>query len=407
MSGQWISLLEEDGVTFSGYLTLPEIGSGPGIILFQEIFGVNESIKEIADYYAEEGYVVLAPDLFWRIEPHIELDYHPDNYSRAMDLYSRFNEDQAIGDILLTLSAIRTIPECMGRIGALGFCLGGKLVHLAAAHTDIDCGVSYYGVGIEDNLDLIKKISCPLIYHFGSNDKYIPTSAVQEITNAFSRSENVKVYTYQSVDHGFANFQHKNYDKPASMMAHSRSIGLFRDVMGPYYNLSDLWDKHCEYEFSLRDVDQTMDTMVGEPYVNHIPTMTGGVGYEDLSRFYQDHFIFTNPADTKLIPISRTVGSDRVVDELLFSFTHNTEIDWMLPGVAPTGKYVEIPLVAIVCFRGSKLYHEHIYWDQASVLVQIGLLKGDSLPVAGIETAKKLVDESLPSNTLMHKQFRE
>ena len=111
--------------------------------------------------------------------------------------------------------------------------------------------------------------------------------------------------------------------------------------------------------------------------------------------------------DTKLIPISRTVGSDRVVDELLFSFTHNTEIDWMLPGVAPTGKYVEIPLVAIVCFRGNKLYHEHIYWDQASVLVQIGLLKGDSLPVAGIETAKKLVDESLPSNTLMHKQFRE
>jgi carboxymethylenebutenolidase len=157
------------------------------------------------------------------------------------------------------------------------------------------------------------------------------------------------------------------------------------------------------HEFGTRDVDATMKTMVAQPYVNHIPTLTGGVGHDQLKRFYKHHFIPTTPKDTRLIPISRTIGADRLVDEMLFCFTHDIEIDWMLPGVAPTGKYVEIPLVAIVNFRGDKLYHEHIYWDQASVLVQIGLLdpKKSGLPIAGAETARKLVDENFPSNMLM------
>lgn len=166
-------------------------------------------------------------------------------------------------------------------------------------------------------------------------------------------------------------------------------------------DLSALWDRHCLCEFGTRDVDATMATMVAEPYVNHIPTMTGGVGHNELKRFYTHHFVNSNPEDTKLVPISRTVGKDRVVDEMLFCFTHTREIDWMLPGVPPTGKYVEVPLVAIVCFRGDKLYNEHIYWDQASVLVQIGKLDPASLPVAGIDSARKLVDKTLPSNTLM------
>ena len=107
-----------------------------------------------------------------------------------------------------------------------------------------------------------------------------------------------------------------------------------------------------------------------------------------------------NPSDTKTIPISRTIGSDRIVDEMLFCFTHDREIDWMLPGVAPTGKHVEVPLVAIVCFRGDKLYNEHIYWDQASVLVQLGLIDRAGLPVVGIESAQKLLNEHLPSNPI-------
>jgi len=166
-------------------------------------------------------------------------------------------------------------------------------------------------------------------------------------------------------------------------------------------DLSALWEAHCHHEFATRDVNATMSTMVPEPYVNHIPTMTGGVGHDHLKRFYIYHFVNSNPEDTKLVPISRTVGKVRVVDEMLFCFTHTREIDWMLPGIEPTGKYVEVPLVAIVTFQGDKIYNEHIYWDQASVLTQIGKLDPSGLPVAGIESARKVVDKTLPSNALM------
>lgn len=184
-------------------------------------------------------------------------------------------------------------------------------------------------------------------------------------------------------------------------MAHERSIATLKSAIGPHFDLAALWDKHCEYEFATRNVDDTMATMVAEPYVNHIPTMTGGVGFSNLHAFYTNHFVNSNPPDTSLTPISRTVGASQVVDEMLFCFTHTTEIPWMLPGVRPTGRRVEIPLLAVVKFRGDKLYHEHIYWDQASVLVQVGLLDPALLPVAGVETARKLLDETLPSNELL------
>jgi carboxymethylenebutenolidase len=168
-------------------------------------------------------------------------------------------------------------------------------------------------------------------------------------------------------------------------------------------DLAALWDEHCRYEFETRDVTATMATMVDAPYVNHVPTMTGGVGHDQLRRFYKYHFIGANPDDTRLIPISRTVGANSLVDEMLFCFTHTREIDWMLPGIPPTGRAVEIPLVAIVQFRDGKLVCEHIYWDQASVLVQIGQLDPAGLPVAGAETAHKVRDQTLPSNRLMPK----
>jgi carboxymethylenebutenolidase len=166
-------------------------------------------------------------------------------------------------------------------------------------------------------------------------------------------------------------------------------------------DLVALWVDHCRCEFETRDVNATMATMVAQPYVNHIPTMTGGVGYEQLKRFYAFHFIPVNPPDFRLTPISRTVGADTIVDEFVVHFTHTTQMDWLLPGIPPTGRTVEIPTVAIVKFEGDKLVHEHIYWDQASVLVQIGLLDPRGLPVAGAETARKVIDKSLPSNGLM------
>jgi carboxymethylenebutenolidase len=169
----------------------------------------------------------------------------------------------------------------------------------------------------------------------------------------------------------------------------------------PSLDLVALWEAHCRYEFDTRDVDATMATMVSEPYVNHIPTMTGGVGHDQLKRFYKYHFIGVNPPDFRLTPISRTVSTDCVVDEFIVHFTHSTEIDWLLPGIPPTGRVVEVPTVAIVKFEGDKLVHEHIYWDQASVLVQVGLLDPKDIPVAGAETARKVMDKTRPSNELM------
>ncbi len=401
MAGRWITVKAKDGGSFKAYLATPEKGSGPGIVLLQEIFGINAYIRGVADHYAEEGYVVLAPDLFWRIEPGIELGFSEADRQKAFAYREKFDIDKSVEDIGATIAALKALPECKGKIGAIGFCLGGLLAYLSAARLGVDCAVSYYGVGIEKALNEASKIKCPMVLHIAEKDKWTPPAVVEAIKKAFEGRPEVEIYVYPGVDHAFARKGVANFDKPAAMMAHSRSIALFRKVLGPVYNLSALWEQHCYYEFATRDVDATMATMVPQPYVNHVPTMTGGVGYKELHRFYTHHFVNANPADTRLIPISRTIGADRVVDEMIFCFTHDREIDWMLPGVKPTGKYVEVPLVAIINFRGDKLYHEHIYWDQASVLVQIGLLDPKLVPAAGAETAKKVVDETLPSNTLM------
>ena len=165
--------------------------------------------------------------------------------------------------------------------------------------------------------------------------------------------------------------------------------------------LRKLWEDHVGYEFSTRNTDDTLATMVDDAYVNHIPVLTGGSGRDELRVFYSKRFIPQMPPNTEMTPVSRTIGEDQLVDEMIFKFTHTIPMDWMLPGVAPTGKRVEIPLVAIVRFKKGKLVHEHIYWDQASVLVQIGLLDPAQLPVAGVETAHKVLDPSLPANELM------
>src|SRR5438445_4460598 len=147
--------------------------------------------------------------------------------------------------------------------------------------------------------------------------------------------------------------------------------------------LHKLWEEHLRHEFSTHNTEETLATMVDDAYVNHIPTLTGGVGKNELREFYSTRFIPQMPPDTELTPVSRTIGTDQLVDEMVFKFTHTIQMDWLLPGLAPTGKRVEVPLVAIVRFRDGKLAHEHIYWDQASVLVQLGLIDADTLPVAG------------------------
>lgn len=167
--------------------------------------------------------------------------------------------------------------------------------------------------------------------------------------------------------------------------------------------LSDLWEEHIRHEFSTKHTDNTIETMVEDAYVNHVPVLTGGRGHKELHEFYSKHFIPEMPPDLEMIPISRTIGDDRLVDEMVLRFTHSVSMDWALPGVAPTGKRVVLPLIVVVQFRDGKLASERIYWDQASLLVQVGLLKRDGLPVVGAESGNKVLDPRLPSNELIRR----
>ena len=167
--------------------------------------------------------------------------------------------------------------------------------------------------------------------------------------------------------------------------------------------LTRLWEEHVRYEFETKNTDDTIATMVEDAYVNHVPVMTGGVGKPELRQFYSTHFIPKMPPDLEMTTVSRTIGTDRLVEEMVLKFTHTVEIDWMLPRIAPTGRRVEVALVVVVHFRDGKVAHEHIYWDQASVLVQLGLINPNGLPVAGVESARKVLDPRLPANALMRR----
>jgi carboxymethylenebutenolidase len=353
-------------------LALPSAESGPGLVLAPGRVG---DARDVAPLYAEEGYVVLCP--------------HDGGGER---------------DLGAAVAALRERAECTGDIAVLAFAEAGIAALRAAADGDVAAAVCYDPAGLDGMADLVSRIGCPTALHIAEHSAAGAADALRRIKDAAASRRNLAIHVYPGTRRGFAETGGADYDRAAAGIAHSRSIALLRRAIGPDYDLETLWEAHTRYEFVTRDVDATMATMVAEPYVNHVPVMTGGVGQRDLARFYANHFIPKCPADITMVPVSRTIGADRIVDEMIVSFTHDVEIDWMLPGVAPTGRRVEVPLVAIVGFRGDKLYHEHIYWDQASVLVQIGLLDPSGLPVAGAEIAKKLLDETLPSNTLMRRQ---
>ena len=168
-------------------------------------------------------------------------------------------------------------------------------------------------------------------------------------------------------------------------------------------HLIDLWERHMRCEFADRDAVATVATMSSENWVNHVPVLTGGRGAEEMLEFYGRHFIAKMPADTQITPVCRTVGQGRVIDEMILRFTHDIQMDWMLPGVPPTGRRVEVPTVVVVQLRDGLIVWERIYWDQASVLVQLGLLEPSGLPVVGVETARKVLDPRLPSNELIRR----
>ena len=167
--------------------------------------------------------------------------------------------------------------------------------------------------------------------------------------------------------------------------------------------LNDAWEEHLRTEFSAHSADEAISTMVPNPLVNQVPVMIGGDGKEELHEFYAKYFLPQIPPDTEMVPVSRTIGQGRLVEEMVFRFTHTIPMDWMLPGIQPTGKRVEIALLVVVQFDGDKLAHEHLYWDQASVLVQLGLLQPAGLPIVGAEGARSVLDRSIPLNELLRR----
>jgi carboxymethylenebutenolidase len=172
--------------------------------------------------------------------------------------------------------------------------------------------------------------------------------------------------------------------------------------------MAALWEEHMKAEFQSKDAHASCDTMVDNPYVNHAPVLTGGVGRRQLENYYSRYFIPGQPPDVEIVPISRTIGHERIVDEFVYRCTHSIAMEWLLPGVPPTGRRLELPVVVIVSFEGDKMKSEHIYWDQASVLVQLGLLEPAGLPVAGVEVARKALDpEAVPSNLLMKRTIAD
>jgi carboxymethylenebutenolidase len=376
----------------------------------QEIFGVNQYMRDVCDWYAAHGFVAICPDLFWRQERGIQLtDKSEAEWQKAFELYQGLDEAKAVEDSAAAADFLRTHSTCSGRVGAVGFCLGGHLTRPLSVRFRPDCAVGYYGVSIEKTLSEAKDLASPLMLHIAGKDRYCPPEAQQQIHATLDENPLVTIHHYPDQDHAFGRPGGDHYDAPAAEIANLRTLEFFvRNLAGEglataQQSLSERWDEHVKYEFATRDTEDTLKTMAPDAYVNHVPVMTGGVGHDQLREFYSQRFIPQMPPDTSMTPVSRTIGVDRVVDEMVFEFTHTIRMDWALPGVEPTGKHVKVPLIVVVHFRDGKLAHEHIYWDQASILVQLGLIDAKNLPVAGVETAEKVLHPNLPANELMNR----
>ncbi|MFN3417419.1 MAG: dienelactone hydrolase family protein [Caldimonas sp.] len=225
----WIELSRPDGPQ-AAYLALPPAGRGPGLVLFQEIFGVNAHIRAVAEQYALAGYVVLAPDVFWRQAPRVELGYEGADLQRARELLAGADRQQLVGDVAAVVDALRRRPEVTGRVGALGYCMGGRLAYLAAATTDVDAAVAYYGGGIQDQLDLAGRVRCPLLLHYGQTDAHIPPEAVERVRQALAPSR-AQVHVYPGAGHGFNCWARGTYHPPSAALALARSLALFATTL--------------------------------------------------------------------------------------------------------------------------------------------------------------------------------
>lgn len=219
---EWITIAPG----FAGYLARPPAGGGPGLVLFQEIFGVNPHIRAVAEQYALDGFVVLAPDMFWRQAPRVELGYEGEQRQRAVALMGQQQPEDIAADIGAAVAALRARPETAGRkAGAIGYCMGGRMAYTAAALTDVDAAVAYYGGGIHRQLELAPRIGCPIQFHYAGHDEHIPPEAVQSVREAMA-GKPAEVHVYPGSMHGFNCWARASYHAPSAALAHGRSLAF-------------------------------------------------------------------------------------------------------------------------------------------------------------------------------------
>ena len=224
-----VTIRAADGGSFSAYLATPSVGRGPGLVVIQEIFGVNEVMRDLSDGFARQGHVVLCPDLFWRQEPGIQITDKTDaEWQRAFSLYKGFNEAKGVDDLKATLAHLRQLPACTGKVGSVGYCLGGKLAYLMATRSDADASVGYYGVGIEGALDEAKSIKKPLLLHIAEKDQFCPPDAQAKVKGALKSNPHVSIHSYPGMDHAFARVGGQHYDKAAADSANQRTADFFK-----------------------------------------------------------------------------------------------------------------------------------------------------------------------------------
>ncbi|CAL5874268.1 uncharacterized protein PFLUO_LOCUS8557 [Penicillium psychrofluorescens] len=384
---------------------LSRCGHGPGLILLRPACyaGCQQDNKSLdpepLQKWAEESFAVV---------------------QITIDVQSSKDLATLLALIKTAKDGLTALPECdQGKFGLIVY--GSK---------------SDYDPEFEDGLCEILAVDNPeaVVYFDSWNTPDRPVSMLHASLPVEDPPQSDKaqvVHVYPDISSpAFTIPGHPKFKISTAGVAHTRSVAFIKKHLnGPYFDLEKIWDEHTYYEFGDRSVEKTMATMVQEPYVNHVPTLTGGIGRARLSHFYLNHFIFANPDDTALELISRTVGSDRIVDEFIFCLTHEKHIPWLIPGVPPTGKPLRIPFTSVVNIRGDRLYHEHIAWDQATVLVQLGLMPEYlpfpyalpdgklpapgkrfeyRVPAAGVESAQKLENEhEVPSNEMFAYKIRE
>lgn len=230
---EWIDIEASDGGSFKAYVEKPASGAGPVVVCIQEIFGVNHAMRDIARHWADQGYIAVAPDLFWRQEPGVDItDQSEAEWKKAFSLFQGFDVEKGVDDLKATIAYARKMPGASGKVGTVGFCLGGKMAYLLACRSDADCNVSYYGVGIDELLDEASKIKAPLVMHIAEEDGFVPKEAQAKIKAGLNGNDKVAIYSYPGMDHAFCRIGGVPYDEANANLANGRSLAAFKQALG-------------------------------------------------------------------------------------------------------------------------------------------------------------------------------